>query len=143
MNQPATPPAIAPFDTLRRFDTAGRIAWASNYDMRFGEGELVYEPRPDEEPGPARSVLWMADHPARPLDFTALSAIADAFIVRIFHVRGRPVPAGTGRPRTWKRRTMKASAMADSAVKSSGRVGWSAIHRTERAGPGASSGRGS
>jgi len=94
-HQPVTPPAIAPFDTLRRFDTAGRIAWASNYDMRFGEGELVYEPRPDEEPGPARSVLWMADHPARPLDFTALSAIADAFIVRIFHVRGRPVPAGT------------------------------------------------
>lgn len=94
-HQPAALPAIAPRETLRRFDTAGRIAWAANYDMRFSDGELIYEARPDDQPGSARSVLWMSDYPARPLDFTALAAISDAFIVRIFHVRGRAVPAGT------------------------------------------------
>ena len=94
-HQPAEMPAIAPHDTLRRFETGGRIAWAEQYDMRFSEGELIYEARPDDKPGNARSVLWMNDYPARQRDFVSLASMSDSFIVRIFHVRARPVPAGT------------------------------------------------
>ena len=48
-------------------------------------------------PGPkdARSLLWVADRPARPLDHVALASLCDVFIVRIFQVRGSRTPAGT------------------------------------------------
>jgi hypothetical protein len=41
------------------------------------------------------SHLWLRDNPARPLDFVALSAMADAFYPRIWLRRARLVPAGT------------------------------------------------
>lgn len=39
--------------------------------------------------------LWVRDHPARPLDFASLAAIADIFFPRVFIRRSTHVPVGT------------------------------------------------
>lgn len=41
------------------------------------------------------SQLWVRDHPARPLDFASLAAIADIFFPRVFIRRSTHVPVGT------------------------------------------------
>lgn len=94
-HQPAACPAIPPFETLAPLATEGRNAWLQRYDLRFAEGAPNLDARADDDPGPSRSLLWVADKPERALDFTSLASLADTFIVRIFLVRGRMVPAGT------------------------------------------------
>ncbi|MEQ8268654.1 MAG: thioesterase family protein [Parvibaculum sp.] len=94
-HQPAEKPAIPPYETLTPINTEGRNAWLQRYDLRFAEGAINLEARADDDPAPSRSLLWIADQPARALDFTSLASLADTFIVRIFLVRGRMVPAGT------------------------------------------------
>ena len=94
-HQPAARPAIPPRETLVPMDTEGRNAWLSRYDLRFAEGAMNFIARADDDPAPSRSLLWIADKPARALDFISLASLADTFIVRIFLVRGRMVPAGT------------------------------------------------
>jgi hypothetical protein len=41
------------------------------------------------------SLLWVRDYPARPLDFTSLSALSDIFLPRVFIRRSTLVPVGT------------------------------------------------
>ncbi|MEQ8611001.1 MAG: thioesterase family protein [Parvibaculum sp.] len=94
-HQPAACPTIPPFETLAPMETEGRNAWLQRYDLRFAEGAMTFEARADTDPGPSRSLLWVADKPERTLDFTSLASLADTFIVRLFLVRGRMVPAGT------------------------------------------------
>lgn len=93
--RPAAPPEAAPFETLPRFP-GGTSAWIDRYDLRFAEGGLGGSAGgKGEEPGPARSVLWIANDPPRPLDAVGLAALCDIFFGRIIHVRRRMVPFGT------------------------------------------------
>lgn len=80
--------------TLERATNAWRPPWTRRYDMRFVRGALP--PLADGLPG-AEPVtwLWLADEPPRPLDFTSLAAICDAFFPRIFLRRPQWTPAGT------------------------------------------------
>lgn len=69
--------------------------WVQRYTFDFVEGALYPFPRADGEIRSARSLLWMQDAPARPLDFLSLAALSDAFFVRIMHVRGTLQPMAT------------------------------------------------
>ncbi len=84
-------PDVPDADALSSF--AGfPVGWTERYDLRFAEGA------PDangSEPGPSRSLLWIAQRPPRPLDFPALATICDIFFGRIIHVRRTMVPFGT------------------------------------------------
>lgn len=89
-HRPATPPEAPSFETLPRF-AGGFSGWVERFDMRFAEGGL----ETGEVPGSARSLLWIASDPSRPLDFPGLAALCDIFFGRIIHVRRRMVPFGT------------------------------------------------
>ena len=88
--QPPQPPA---FDSLSRMAWQGS-GWIERYDLRFVEGQPFWAEQV-EEPAPARSTLWIANDPPRPLDFIGLAALTDIFFGRIIHVRQRMVPFGT------------------------------------------------
>ena len=87
------PPNATPRDQLPRFPAVGP-GWTERYDLRFAEGALGMEGAA-EEPGSARSLLWIANDPPRPLDFVGLAAMCDIFFGRIIHVRRQMVPFGT------------------------------------------------
>ncbi|BAT60911.1 hypothetical protein GJW-30_1_03461 [Variibacter gotjawalensis] len=71
------------------------MAWLSRYRFRLADGELNFGRTPRAENASARSVMWMADNPARPVDFISLMAMSDAFLARIAQVRGAMVKLGT------------------------------------------------
>ncbi|MFT4715520.1 MAG: acyl-CoA thioesterase [Paracoccaceae bacterium] len=71
------------------------LGWLNCYDFRYVEGP---PPMPEADTGqihPARSVMWVNDSPARPLDYFSLAAISDSFILRLLHLRRTFVPMGT------------------------------------------------
>lgn len=70
------------------------LAWLARYDFRYIDG-LPNFGTAHAEPQSARSLLWVGDNPARPLDHLSLAALCDVFIIRIYQVRGLRVPAGT------------------------------------------------
>lgn len=90
----AMPPAVAA-DHVTAMSGKGRPNWVQRYDMRFVEGDLAPFPRADGAVRSARSLLWLQDAPARPLDFLSLTALSDAFFVRIMHARGTWQPMAT------------------------------------------------
>lgn len=92
---PTPAPAAPPAKDVMLADRRGRPGWVQRYDMRFIEGDLMPYPRNDGVIRDSRSLLWMQDNPARPLDFPALAAISDAFFVRIMSVRGTFQPMAT------------------------------------------------
>lgn len=94
-HQSAAMPAVPPADALPILTGKPPLAWLSRYDFRYTEGPPFIPGAAHAEPQSARSVLWVADNPARPLDHLSLAAICDVFIVRIFQVRGTRTPAGT------------------------------------------------
>ncbi|MEX2249852.1 MAG: thioesterase family protein [Parvibaculum sp.] len=94
-HRPARMPNAPPPATLAPMATEGRNAWLQRYGFRFVEGIPDFEHPRDDDPAGTRSVLWIEDVPARPLDFLSLAALTDIFFVRIFQVRGRMLPAGT------------------------------------------------
>lgn len=94
-HRPAQMPDVPPPETLAAMETDGRNAWLQQYRFRFIEGLPDFSTPRDDDPAGTRSVLWIEDKPARPLDFLSLTALTDIFFVRIFHVRGRMLPAGT------------------------------------------------
>lgn len=75
-------------------DTTGFPLWVNNYDMRFIEGGLHFEP-PMTEQSQARTRIWVQDKPQRPLDFKSLLSLSDCFFPRIFLRRAQLMPAGT------------------------------------------------
>lgn len=86
-------PDTPSFDALERTVFPEFIAWAQNYDLRFAAGDLnMADPQPSAD---STSTLWLQDIPARPLDFPALTSMADAFYPRVFLRLGQMVPAGT------------------------------------------------
>ena len=69
------------------------MEWLNRYEMRPITGAL---PRAWDGSGYHCLIqLWMRDAPARPLDFCALSALADLFFPRVWLRRAHRVPAGT------------------------------------------------
>ncbi|MBN9410975.1 MAG: thioesterase family protein [Burkholderiales bacterium] len=68
-------------------------AWVSRYDMRVVQGGLPTVL--DDSGDGSLTRLWLRDAQARPLDFPALAALADAFYPRAWLRRARLVPAGT------------------------------------------------
>lgn len=95
-HRPVQAPQAVAFETLPSLPTRNMMAWMQHYDFRFA----LNMPRrlsaaPAEENGSALSHVWVADRPARPLDFLSLTAIGDTFFGRIFHVRGAMLPIGT------------------------------------------------
>lgn len=69
------------------------IAWAKNYEKRFVSGSLDFaDPKPSDD---STTTQWIRDAPARPLDYPAITAIADSFYPRVFLRRGVYLPAGT------------------------------------------------
>lgn len=94
-HRPGVMPVAPPPEAVARLETHNRLAWLERYSFRYVEGPpRVDEPAP-ETPRSPRSVIWLQDQPERPLDYLSLAALADAFIVRIVQVRGRPTPMGT------------------------------------------------
>ncbi|EOM75247.1 thioesterase family protein [Rhodococcus rhodnii] len=87
-----TPPEAPEPTTIDRAGFPEFIAWARNYDLRFVAGGLSerQSPHPD-----SISTMWIRDEPVRPLDFTSLTAMCDAFYPRAFLRRGTYLPAGT------------------------------------------------
>ncbi len=90
-------PVVPSPETVTPMRTDGRLPWLSAYDFRFVEGgpEFGAKPRPPGELGSARTVLWLSDTPARPLDFVSLAALSDCFILRLVQMRRTMVPMGT------------------------------------------------
>lgn len=92
---PATPPTIAPPETLPEFKRPREGGWLDRYEMRFAKGQTDFAPRDPADLRDPVSLLWMRDKPGRPLDYVALASMSDAFIIRAFIVRGQFVPVGT------------------------------------------------
>jgi acyl-CoA thioesterase len=69
------------------------VTWPQRYEMRPVAGLMpsVW----DGHGSTSLSQMWVRDAPPRPLDFCALTAMADVFFPRIFLRRATRVPAGT------------------------------------------------
>lgn len=87
---PQVPPAAEVAPVTRK----PKVEWPARYEFRFVEGGWPDFRQVQQEPD-SRSVLWVRDEPPRPLDASALAAVADVFYPRIFRRRGTPTPAGT------------------------------------------------
>ncbi|MEO5843477.1 MAG: thioesterase family protein [Caldimonas sp.] len=95
-HQPTPAPALPPFETMPAVDIGSSLAWVAQYGFRFAEGLPALGGEGIAEPlRSARSVLWLQDAVARPLDFLSLLAMSDAFLGRLFQVIGRIPPFGT------------------------------------------------
>jgi acyl-CoA thioesterase len=88
------PQAPAP-EQVEQFPAAFSLPWVRQYDMRFVEGAPMIGKIPHVEPQSAKTVLWLRDAVARPLDALSLVSMSDAFFGRIFHILGVLVPFGT------------------------------------------------
>lgn len=92
-HQPASPPTATPYEATPVYPGSSAAKWPGQYEFRFAEGAPEYDG--GVLPGPSRSVLWIADAVARPLDALSLTAMGDAFFGRIFHAQRKVVPFGT------------------------------------------------
>ncbi|MDA8522477.1 acyl-CoA thioesterase [Acidovorax sp. NCPPB 4044] len=79
---------------LERVTRGMPVKWLDRYDLRPVSGALPVRWDGGSSDS-SLSRLWMRDEPARPLDFCALTALADVFFPRVWLRRARQVPAGT------------------------------------------------
>ena len=93
--QRARAPEMAAWESLAATPNRSSLSWVAQYEFRFAEGLLELSDAPPEPPRSPRSLLWLRDAVARPLDFLSLTAMSDAFFGRIFQVIGRLPPFGT------------------------------------------------
>lgn len=94
-HQEVSMPEVPPPDAVAPMQTDGRLPWLQRYEFRFVHGPWQPQVQPYATVQPAHSTLWVADAPRRALDHLSLAALCDVFFVRVFHVRGTLVPAGT------------------------------------------------
>lgn len=94
----ACPEVPAPEDVKAMPDMPMLPPWVRQYDLRFITGS-PFEPQVVDESSPhwvpSESLLWMADKPARAIDFPALTALSDAFFPRLFVRKRTMAPIGT------------------------------------------------
>lgn len=88
-------PAVPPAADVPRIAVDGLPAWVANYDIRLVSGAMSFLADPPVEQASSETVLWVRDHPARPLDFPALAALSDVFFPRLYVRRPLMVPVGT------------------------------------------------
>ncbi|MCB1382193.1 MAG: thioesterase family protein [Notoacmeibacter sp.] len=88
------PQAPAP-ENIDPLTMPGPLKWLDAYEFRFAEGRPEISATPFEPLRDSRSLLWIADRPARALDHLALAAFADTFLLRLLKVRGTWAPMGT------------------------------------------------
>ncbi len=79
-------------ETLDELESDLLPAWTKQYDMRFVYGNMLTM---DEPEIPSESLVWIADKPARKLDFQSITSICDAFFPRLFLRTRKLSPAGT------------------------------------------------
>jgi len=91
-DETAMPDAPKPTD-VPSTDLMPGIDWIQRYELRTFEGATPIDW--DERSRPSRIRMWVRDHPPRPLDFCALTAICDTFPPRVWLRRARRVPVGT------------------------------------------------
>jgi acyl-CoA thioesterase len=70
------------------------VAWLAHYERRVIEGD-VPQRWEGQDSGSTCTRLWLRDRPDRPLDFPALTAMADNFFPRLWLRRATQVPLGT------------------------------------------------
>ncbi|MDP3799054.1 MAG: thioesterase family protein [Polaromonas sp.] len=89
-------PAVGFSDALPRL-RFGTVEWTNRYDMRPVRGMIpqVWDGAGQGGEEGSLTQLWVRDEPPRPLDFPALTAMADAFHPRVWLRRATRVPAGT------------------------------------------------
>ncbi len=89
-------PAVGFSDALPRL-RFGASEWTHRYDMRVVRGMIPRDWDGGNQGGEEGSLtqLWVRDDPPRPLDFLALTAMADVFYPRVWLRRATRVPAGT------------------------------------------------
>ncbi len=85
-------PTLSMEDALPR-PAFSNVEWTQRYEFRFASGIIPTEWSGSENP--SLTQLWIRDQPPRPLDFTSLAAMADAFYPRVWLSRATRVPAGT------------------------------------------------
>lgn len=87
-------PAPAGLPSLR---PPRHLPWFSAYDFRFVEGGPGFglPPQPVGDLDGSRTVLWLKDVPDRPLDYPALAALSDCFILRLVQMRRTMPPMST------------------------------------------------
>ncbi len=95
VHQAATPPVVPRPEALARMDLTGRTGWLHQYEMRYATGEPRWTPRTVPEVRSGLSQMWVRDVPNRPLDYPALAALSDSFIIRLLVVRGDLPPVAT------------------------------------------------
>jgi hypothetical protein len=88
-------PEASPPEDVAAIPVPGPLTWLDAYDMRYVGGAPPFATAPHEPLRDSGSLVWVADRPARPLDFPALASIADCFLPRIVKARGLMVPLGT------------------------------------------------
>ncbi len=89
------PPMAKAFDQCAVEPDLGFANWLKCYEFRYAEGAPDMTGRAVGDLGPARSVAWITDQPARDLDLLSLTAMSDSFLLRLPHVRASFVPMGT------------------------------------------------
>lgn len=92
---PAKAPKVPRADALSVFDTSNRMGWLQQYEFRYLQGAPVAGSASAEAPGSALTQVWVRDRGDRPLDYPALAALADTFVVKILQVRGDVPPVAT------------------------------------------------
>ncbi|MCG6207658.1 thioesterase family protein [Rhodopseudomonas sp. HC1] len=70
-------------------------SWVRQFEFRFVENEPSFGSAGQQIPASPHTKSWIGHSVPRTLDLLSLSAIADAFFARIFHVRGELLPIGT------------------------------------------------
>lgn len=83
------PDAVPPSDR-----SGGPVAWITRYEVRSLQGDLPrqWDGRTGDD---SLTRWWLRDDPPRPLDFAALTAMADVFFPRVWLRRATRVPVGT------------------------------------------------
>ena len=87
-------PRVAPPADLPSATRHAPLEWVKRYDMRFLAGAMP-QAWNGNDTGSSHTLLWMRDVEPRPLDFCALTALADVFFPRIYVRRQQRVPIGT------------------------------------------------
>jgi acyl-CoA thioesterase len=87
-------PKVPPPGEVPPITRKGRVEWLNRYDMRFIEGGFpqAWDGADREH---SRTLLWVRDELAHPLDFASLTAMADVFFPRIWRRRAILTPLGT------------------------------------------------
>lgn len=94
-HQPAVMPDVQPAEDCAPLPSMGFLNWVDRYTFRFVEGAMPGTNRAAGALASARTVAWVNDNPARPLDHLSLAALSDSFFLRLFHVRGNMEPMGS------------------------------------------------